>query len=467
MKKTALALTFILALLVSTMFGVHFGSAQSGTNVSGIISSDITWTQANSPYNLTGNVLVNNGVTLTIEPSVTANLNNYYIMVNGTLQAIGDGANSITFNGGQITFTQYSTNWNESTGTGCIIQNAIISSAMTLGNLITEISDDTIYGAINTGAQSIISNNTITGGISVSEGEMPTISNNTILGPGISLFLANATVSDNTILGSGITAYTDFSGYGWFNCTSLIEGNLIANGRGIEVREQQGSAPNSPIILNNTITNNTIGIYVTWIGISPPQPEILNNNIYGNSNYNIELNVPNSINATYNWWGTTNTTTISESIYDFYDDFNLGKADFDPFLTEPNPAAPVIPTFTILASAGAGGSINPSGSVSVNYGDNQTFIITANTDYCILDVAVDGSSVGAVSSYTFTNVQVAHTISATFEPKPVIPEFPSILILPLFMIATLVGVIFNKEKHLIKRAPTIFNTSHTIALCHY
>ena len=75
-------------------------------------------------------------------------------------------------------------------------------------------------------------------------------------------------------------------------------------------------------------------------------------------------------------------------------------------------------TLNISASAGAGGSISPNGYVSVNYGDNQTFNITANPGYYILDVTVNGSSVGAVSSYTFTNVQASNTLSATFAPTP-------------------------------------------------
>jgi hypothetical protein len=79
-----------------------------------------------------------------------------------------------------------------------------------------------------------------------------------------------------------------------------------------------------------------------------------------------------------------------------------------------------INTFNITASAGANGAISPSESISVNYGDNQTFTITANTGYYIVDVTVNGSSVGAVSSYTFTNVQAAYTISATFAPTPTI-----------------------------------------------
>ncbi len=72
-------------------------------------------------------------------------------------------------------------------------------------------------------------------------------------------------------------------------------------------------------------------------------------------------------------------------------------------------------THTITATAGAGGTISPSGEVTVNHGANQTFTITANSGYHIADVLVDGVSVGAVSSYTFTNVTADHTISATFK----------------------------------------------------
>jgi len=71
-------------------------------------------------------------------------------------------------------------------------------------------------------------------------------------------------------------------------------------------------------------------------------------------------------------------------------------------------------TYTITPSAGSNGSISPSGATTVNSGDNQTFTITANSGYHISDVIVDGSSVGAVSTYTFSDVTANHTISATF-----------------------------------------------------
>jgi uncharacterized repeat protein (TIGR02543 family) len=73
-----------------------------------------------------------------------------------------------------------------------------------------------------------------------------------------------------------------------------------------------------------------------------------------------------------------------------------------------------IDTYTINASAGATGLINPSGGVSVNHGSDQGFTITPFTNYHVLDVLVDGASVGAVTSYTFTNVTAAHTIAASF-----------------------------------------------------
>jgi len=71
-------------------------------------------------------------------------------------------------------------------------------------------------------------------------------------------------------------------------------------------------------------------------------------------------------------------------------------------------------TYTITSSAGPNGSISPSGNITVNQGSDKLFTITPDTGYSIVDVLVDGSSVGAVSSYTFTNVIEDHSISVTF-----------------------------------------------------
>ncbi|MGB9794689.1 copper amine oxidase N-terminal domain-containing protein [Caldisericum exile] len=74
-------------------------------------------------------------------------------------------------------------------------------------------------------------------------------------------------------------------------------------------------------------------------------------------------------------------------------------------------------TFTITSSSSSGGTITPSSTITVNYGDSKTFNITPNPGYKIKDVLVDGKSVGAVSSYTFSNITSNHTIEVTFEKQ--------------------------------------------------
>jgi len=82
-------------------------------------------------------------------------------------------------------------------------------------------------------------------------------------------------------------------------------------------------------------------------------------------------------------------------------------AGFDNFVIDQD-------EYTITATAGDGGTISPSGDVTVNNGDSQTFTITADAGYYIDDVLVDGASAGAVDSYTFTSVETNHTIEAAF-----------------------------------------------------
>jgi hypothetical protein len=373
-------------------------------------------------------------------------------MVNGTLQAWGNYGNPVTFDGGQITFTQYSTSWNASTGSGSIIVLSVLSSSMTL-DTSPLISNNIITSGISVEeGMPTISNNTIYGGISVADGVTPTIKSNTILGNGINLSISNETVLDNTISGCSvaITADIDAPPPDWINCTSLIEGNLIVNNtNGINIIGIQGTTVDSPLIQNNTITNNTIGIYLGWERFSGVAPAILNNNIYNNRNYNVEESVPNNdINATYNWWGTTDASAINQTIYDFKNDFNLGVVSFVPFLTAPNPLAPKAPlTFTVVASSGAvdqgqtstlsvsglfGGStpysyqwfeMAPSGSYAtvgtnspnfnfVTLGSNRLPPVTSTGSWSFILQVTD--SVGAAVNSTAVSVTVNTFLTAPF-----------------------------------------------------
>ena len=77
-------------------------------------------------------------------------------------------------------------------------------------------------------------------------------------------------------------------------------------------------------------------------------------------------------------------------------------------------------SYMITASAGPGGSISPTGQVSVATGQDQAFTITPSSGYHIADVKVDNVSNAAAvaaATYTFDDVGAVHTIAATFAPS--------------------------------------------------
>ena len=76
-----------------------------------------------------------------------------------------------------------------------------------------------------------------------------------------------------------------------------------------------------------------------------------------------------------------------------------------------------MPKHTITATAGANGSIAPSGALEVTEGESKTFTITADEGYEIATIKVDGVDVAVETSYTFTNVTADHTIVVIFKQK--------------------------------------------------
>ncbi len=378
MKKTLPTTLLITTIIIGLTLNnyAHFTLAQTGTNISGIINTNTTWTKTNSPYNLTGPTAVNNGVTLTIEAGATVNLNGHDLEVDGVLLARGSAINPIRIYGTSGSETIYIGN------AECIIQNAIFN-----GNIFVSVVGNPI-----------ISNNNILGSITFGTGGNPVVCNNTITSPtsgafaGINFGAGNATISNNTISGfkQGIhserTRYTAAVDYGqgirhievttkpvFSNntisaCTNgiyaesseaIFSNNTITNCP-IGIRVAEGNNMDLCIqtnlimrndegilllsgarIYNNTITNNSNGIH---IGNGMVTLDITHNNIYGNSNYNIYSSASNDLNCRNNWWGTTDNQAINQTIYDFKEDFTLGTVTFTPFLNTPNSAAPAMPT---------------------------------------------------------------------------------------------------------------------------
>jgi hypothetical protein len=392
-KSKGFAVFIILIMAISSLT-IIFATiptvlAQSGTNISGIITQDTIWKKTNSPYSLTGPVAVNQGVTLTIEAGTTVNLNGYYVQVNGTLLAIGSSTNQINIKGpgdvrGGIIITAISNGWNQQTGSGCIIENAIISASVIAQNSV-KIDHNTITASVTGHDFSIITNNNITGG-TVGIFDSSIFSNNTITsatGLGSLLFGGTVLVS----VGSGFSVNTspiissnvikgshDNGGHGsegiQVSDYASITGNTIDGCKtGINVESTGTALIDKNLIINNqdgidilgtcNIQENLLTKNYNAITISHSEATIFNNNIYAN-NFNLVSGVSYNINAQNNWWGTTDQQAINQTIHDSKNDFNLGTVNFVPFLTEANKHAPNPNTSTLNPSSSLTPTITPS-----------------------------------------------------------------------------------------------------------
>ncbi len=219
----------------------------------------------------------------------------------------------------------------------------------TQGDCNADIHDNIILGGFVRGINLIgpgtIRNNLIvnnSGGIAIGK---------KVYDYGMLISQGDATIRDNILANNGV-GMSGFVLNGYFGSvdydnapktrTVTIEGNVIATSTsGIDF-----SLPMATLnIINNTIANSSIAIALT----SCPSATINFNNIQNYTLRSINLtSTPANINATYNWWGTTSTASINQSIYDFYDDFNLGIVEFLPILNESNPAAPVPPRDIVI-----------------------------------------------------------------------------------------------------------------------
>jgi len=499
-RKKSLLSTLLIAVLIGSFLlaASSFSMVRAATNVSStIINQDTTWTQANSPYTLTGPVAVNTGATLTIEPGVTVYFNNYYIQVNGTLIAKGTSSDYIQLTGGgSITFSPNSNGWNEQTESGSIIENANITTTLIVNQVALKIDNNHInYGFSINGGSSLVTNNIMAAiSISVNDGS-PTFSNN--VGPfAISIINASPTLYNNSIdtlyfnLGGGgggdpiivnntirdlsqvvsgaatlpqidsatITGNLILSGVSFESASAVVSNNVIEST--LHVKEDGGILVISnntiiapPTFVQGNIMFQTQDHYATYdgvdvegsltsanisdniiddsaVGISIAQATIVtiernavlnSTGISVNSSGNLTVehnyvsgsltanadtaatiqdntltngfggNVPatstltgnnilggfwwsssSNINATYNWWGTTDQQAINQTIHDSKNDFNLGTVSFVPFLTAPIPDAPTSPTdiptkiTTSTSTATPTQTENPSASPSDN-----------------------------------------------------------------------------------------------------
>ncbi len=329
LKKAFLGVLFAVLALGSMIVEINFNVAKavnysgSGTPVGGVISQDTTWTLENSPYLFVDDVTVARGVTLTIEPGVTVDLDFWNLKVDGTLYAMGNETHRIKL---QTSERPLSGNVR------------IYFSESSVGSII-EYAEIDIYGGggygIRRGCPTIANNvmrfSGCDAGIVATEGSM--ILNNIIV---VSAYRGIVTEGKASILYNIIAggSYSDVGiGVGG---NPIIIGNLLTNFYSDIGRAAIAFYGGKPYIANNTILKSPRAIsFPPFFDPSEiDQARIIFNNIYGN----VEVGKSDpriTINLTYNWWGTTNTSLIDDRILDRKDDRSLCLVAYTPFLTQP------------------------------------------------------------------------------------------------------------------------------------
>ena len=105
--------------------------------------------------------------------------------------------------------------------------------------------------------------------------------------------------------------------------------NTNAEGVGVEI--------NGPVVLegNVIVFNHGQAEQITGgIHVADSNPQIHQNDIYGNFPFNAVNDVEDDIDVTNNYWGTTDQLQILASTYDWHDDSERGKFIFQPYLNE-------------------------------------------------------------------------------------------------------------------------------------
>ena len=437
MKRT------IICLCLSILFAGTTAIAQ--TNVSGIITTNTTWTVANSPYIVTANILVNSGVALTIEPGVTVDFDaSQYLYIDGIL--IADG--TVDSN---ITFSSNLSSPNVGDWYGVKFRDSSVDSLCSLNYCIIEYSVD----GINCDAASpTISNSKLrynNYGISCTwSNAFPVIrdcfiSENSSSGIDCDSY-SGCDVQDNIIFNNnfgienrGITKrnFIISNNYGiYYNggggaSINEISNNIIDNNyyEGIHLNGCALSSSNSHsfntisnsqtgfyymnlsgLLSNNLITQNTEGTKNASASCTYSNTLMINNNNFLlNSDYSIVNHRDHTVNADSNYWGTTVTSEIDLVIYDLFDDINKGQVSYTGYLSVHNTNAPVSPPINVYKKIATGG-------VELNWDANQEGDIAGYKIYYGSPTGYSFSNsidLGNVTTYTLAGASITDDIAIT------------------------------------------------------
>jgi DNA-directed RNA polymerase subunit F len=331
MKK--LGLLFI-GLLIT--IGVY-----SQTEVSGTIAANTTWS---GTILVTGNVTLNQFITLTIQPGTVIKFGGKFsIIINGTLVCNGTQTNKILFTSNQgspqpgdwggITFSS------QSGYPASSISHCEFLYATTVLNFVNVALEN------ENNVSSCLFDNISDRGIRV-EGSKVNISGCTFrnfVNYGIEAFGSNANV---TILNSTMTQvlpvrmHTGSGLIGYNGAKINMTGNTITRTLNAIYPHANNDVKAIFNLNNNTLTENKRGFYVNPSGYNYPEIIANFNNIHSNTDWNVFIEPGRNprlteLNFENNWWGTVDGNVFVDKIYDYSKANNRAFVNFLPFINNP------------------------------------------------------------------------------------------------------------------------------------
>jgi hypothetical protein len=372
-------------LLTSIAILLIVQSSKSQTTVSGGIYSNTTWTLANSPYLMTGNIVVFPSVTLTIEPGVEVRVREngqsgvpYYLETRGTINMVGQSGARITFRadtaittvgtwagfkiknsqGGAINYDYVSI----SNAVNCFDYDASLPSLIDLHG--SDFSYN--YYAITVGTELIaqdcnfIDNDNAVNGWSIFTFNNCVFQDNAsaLTLYASSLNINNCRFTDNN-LGIRLNS-TSLNGLNVNNTT--FEGNDVAFDNAVNGTIDSCTFLNNLEAVKNTvyldltncdfagngtalqvgfgttvrdcqIESNETGIALGPISFGQPAPIIENNRICFNQDYNIDNRTDLNLFIPTNCFCSTDSSEVEDKIFDGYDDITKGLISYEIFDT--------------------------------------------------------------------------------------------------------------------------------------
>jgi len=233
------------------------------------------------------------------------------------------------------------------------------------------------------------------GGIRLSDSDYNNVSGNNIIGSsvGVQLYLC----SNNNLVGNNITNNSDDGIYVTYSSTDNdISKNRIATCH-TAIHLLEGSSDNT--ISDNMIANNNYGFFLSSPFSSSQVTS--HNSIVGNT-------------ITANYWGIALQNSSDNTIYHNFFTNNQNNVDL------------------VITAKNVWDNGYPSGG---NYWSDYEKRYPNATE-------INDSGIWN-TPYVIDSNNIDH--------YPIVPEFPSFLILPLFMLATLLAVIFYKRRHSARR----------------